>query len=630
MFEKLYLKSHFERDKDGTFHVIYRGLEDPTQVMRSEGLTREKRKGIPTNLQYIIETFTLPFSVYDSGFNSRGEQKLEELKRLAERRAFSLDIEAFNQNRMPDPRKDPIVCIGYGNESSVKVLFNGEGKDFGGTLAGEEGTTKYNVFFGDERDILKMLKADSENTDNIFMVGHHNLSFDNRYIDERGKILGVEMGIRSYNLGNVFDRKSKARIFTRFVNIDPLPIIKDVLPSSRLEDMARMFGIKTKKMRIEELWRYYLDKDYLPIISHNINDVLITIRSFRHLLPALYNYGIHSIGTFEYSYTNPARNFALREYLNHLKKKGLTIEEILERVRLVLPDISFHPGSEKVVSKPEVNVESRKFKEAYLIDLSLCVAEKLKPQKESPYSSVLGELLESYRNANPDLLEGRLQQLVTAGMIDDIIIAMEKSPSYRELIGRTREDVKKELKGEIYSSRRFVIVREHRDTGICLPLENVLVFGNLFLGNYRGVPLGSVPKKQPRIPYNLHRALVQDLFDIVLNDSSGEMDEYERNIRERRATLDDLKIEAKGYDEPKLSRESKRKKFADEVMEDSGIRIEPKAIVYVAKTVGGFVTLEQLRSDENWSGMIDWEFYENSVGRLKRILVKSNPLTTFF
>jgi hypothetical protein len=443
-----------------------------------------------------------------------------------------------------------------------------------------------------------------------------------RYIKTRAELLGIPNEIKVQTAKTLFENR-KICILPNFMNIDILPLIQYAnLPSTKLEHVSKIFGLEPSKMPIEELWLYYDSKKFDRIIEHNVNDVIITSEVLNQISFPIYLLVEKTIGTFTYGlYSNLPRNIMVRTLLNHYKKKGYKIEEILETIDKELVKISFSFGK-GIKGKLEVKVDAR-LEKAKLLDLALMASEKLKN-----YNLVFEDLLRTYQEIASNSIEEKVCKRMISGILYKILMSMGKTREYKNKIESVNEKIKNEVgkKSRIYcSSGKYLVVDDFQDHSFSLTDVILHSKPRIFLANCEGILIGTIPRNRVGTPLKFYEAFIQDLFNIALGKPAEEMKKMRKRLEEGNLSIDDLKIEVRGVDTTQLTKDTKKKNFADRTL---GRKTEPWERIYVVKTKDGFSTLEEIKKNPERIEEVDLGFYKKKFSELFTVLKKIKSLNS--
>jgi hypothetical protein len=629
MHEPLYILTNvIPKDSNGEFEVYLKDLYSGKVQKRTEKIElRKKYKNISRTLQFFIQKNVYPHSIYDNNLQQQGNMDFESFKSEISQRCTTIDIEVLNPNRIPQSNKDEIVCISYGNDNSVVVRFNGEGEEKVGK--------NYFVYFDDEKNLLKETFEDLKKSSDLFLCGHNIFGFDLTYMKNRAEILGIQNEIKTYSAKTLFNNKNIS-ILPYFINIDLLPISQYAsFPSTKLEYIAKIFGIKSEKMPIEELWSYYKDRKFESIINHNVNDVKVTFEILKRFSPSIYFLAGKTIGTFTYGlYSNLPKNMMIRTLLNHYKGKGYRINEILEKINEELKKISFSLDSEEVKEKLEIRVNTR-IEKAKLLNLPLIVSEKLKNldcEKLKNFKIVFEDFLKDYQEIDSNSIDRNISQRIVSGILYKLLLSMRKKKEYKDIIESAIEEIKDEVKNsKVYcSSGKYLVVDDFQDSllnSYSSSLTNVILYSEpkVFLANYGGILIGTIPRNHVETPVKFYEALIQDLFNISLGESAEEMKKIGERLEKGEISVDDLKIQVSGVDTTQLTRDSPRKKFVDETVKRE---TKPEERIYKVKVKSRYLSLEEIKRNPKKIEEVDLEFYKKKFSELYTVLKKIKSLNS--
>jgi hypothetical protein len=620
MHEPLYILTNV-LPKNGEFEAYLRDIrsnEVRKIVRRFE--SKENCKNISMILQFFIENEIFPLSVYDSRLNLIGRMSHDTFKNAISERYVAIDIEVLNPNRIPRPDRDEIVCISYGNKDRVVVGFNGE--------SDIKFMENYIVFFDDEKKLLKETFEDLENSSGLFLAGHNIFGFDLRYMKKRAEIFKIPNEIKSYTAKTLFSNEN-ILILPNLINIDLLPILQYAnLPSVKLEHVAKIFGLESKKMPIEELWIYYNSKEYDRIIEHNVNDIITTSEILNKISFPIYLLAEKTIGTFTYGlYSNLPKNIMVRTLLDYCKDKRYRIDKILEIIDKELEKISFSLNREEVKGKLEAKVDAR-LEKAKLLDLPLMVSERLKDYL------IFENLLKTYQEIGLDSTEEKLCKRIISGILYKILTSMRKKEEYKKEIESKIEEIKNEVgkNSKVYcSSGKYLVVNDFQDYSSSLTNVILCQEPKVFLANCEGILIGTIPRKPVGMPERFYEAFIQDLFNIALGKPTEEMKKIGERLERGNFSPDDLKIQLSGVDTTQLTRDSKKKIFVDKTVKR---KTEPWERIYVVRLKGEkYLALEEMRRNREKIKEVDLDFYRKEFSKLQEVYKKissRNSLNAFF
>ncbi|GAB6148223.1 DNA-directed DNA polymerase [Stetteria hydrogenophila] len=224
-----------------------------------------------------VEEVSAPGYYVDKAFTVKGE--IEEAEEAVMRdpleglRIMAFDIEAYNPQRSPDPRRDPVILIGYKvHPGGEAVILEADGRS-------------------DKRLIARFVEA-VRKTDPDIIVGYNQNRFDWPYLMERAKIhaLRLEVGRRrgATPQPSVYGHIS----VPGRLNVDLYDFADEMheVKVKSLEEVAEYLGVKRKSERvILEWWQiaeYWDDEKKRPILKqYTADDVDSTMGLAHRFLP---------------------------------------------------------------------------------------------------------------------------------------------------------------------------------------------------------------------------------------------------------------------------------------------------------------------------------------------------------
>lgn len=224
-------------------------------VARVPGVREVVEADIRFSMRYLIDTNLYPMRWYsieveegrlpglrvDAYYVARGEPR--ELEEYAGRdpleglRVMAFDIEVYNPQRSPDPRRDPVIIIGYmTDEGGEPVLLVSEGNN-------------------DRRTISEFNKIILEYDPDI-IVGYNQNRFDWPYLVERAKVLGVKLDV-----GRRINSPPQPSVYGHYsipgrLNVDLYDFADEMyeVKMKTLEEVADYLGVLPKDKRVVLEW----------------------------------------------------------------------------------------------------------------------------------------------------------------------------------------------------------------------------------------------------------------------------------------------------------------------------------------------------------------------------------------
>lgn len=615
----LYFKTNVIQERRGGdyfFRVYYRSF-DGRIVVRNEKIQNELNlKNISKLQQYFIETKTFPFNLYDENFELVKTSRAE-FEKLS--KSF-YDIEVFNPKRIPNPDSDQIIAIGILKENEIKVWLSEEEKK-----VVKKGAIE--IEHGDEKTILKKFLDKLFETE--IAIGYNTYNFDNSYIQARARSLKFEdkrLPI-SYTPTALFEEK-KARIFPGLINIDLLHLAKYFdFPSISLEFLSKIWKFKRMEIEIDELYKFFLKKEYDKIIEHNVNDVVITKSLFEKIGNLLWNLGELSIGTLEYavsSYHSFPKLCIMRNILEFLEKRGKKKNEILKEMEKQLNKIRTFPTNRKKSFSSTFIFTPCKIDESYIIFKRLEVAKKLIENKIDMITYSLKRILEKYKNR-----EG-IEKFGLIKIIDNFVSLLAKSRIYEKNIENLENKLMNELKrNELkYASHRLALTDFQPESIECFKLDSLIVFENQFIGKIGNYILGSkitsFLKDQPEY---FKKVTFSAILSLLEGHKHNEIEKLIEKLNKKEIKPEELALKVVKKRE---SDEITRKSLKDEIIESIEKRygkIEKNSVIKVVKTT----TPEKfMLVDEVLPEFIDVEWYLQKLRKIQKNLKFQTPLYKWF
>jgi DNA polymerase elongation subunit (family B) len=594
-----YLITNVIPKQKNEFIVYRRNIDNLDYEVLKVNLKRPSSKNIPKLLELFLRKKIYPFGVYDYDLNFIRHLSTEEYKKFASEYSISLDIEAYNKYRYPDPKTDPITCIGFGNIDYGKVIFVGKSDDFFDIKTG------YKIkFYETEREALEKFEDELYDSKPIFLITHNGFNYDYPYLQKRGEKNKINLNIDTLSPLSLFNR-GKIRTYDGFLNVDLIYPTDMLFPKRDLGFCAKFFDLEMSKMSIDELWISYENKEYGRIIEHNVGDVRTTQLLFLKLYPYIYYLAQKLIGPLDYAFSsNLVKSMYIRNVLDYYTRKRKRVNEIVEIIDENWKKIN-NFRRKKITYKVERKAKRHiKLDRAYLIDLSIEAAKKIS-QLSVPYKYVLLNLL----NDHEKYYKYPYLSKIIRELIDDCVREIEKKKIWKEKIENIREDLSKKYTYYMYKSRRYLILPSNRKYDKPLDeLKNLVFFENSFITNWRSIPIYSVPKRKIDIelaePKDFYNAFIDDIvFTIVLEKRKDlEIKKIKEQIKNETIPPSKLRIEVKGYNPKQLSGKTKRHHFVDKVSKEIGIKLKKGDTINVIKTPEGFV-----KSEDYYSGNYQYD-----------------------
>jgi hypothetical protein len=212
-----------------------------------------------------------------------------------------------------------------------------------------------------------------------------------------------------------------------------------------------------------------------------------------------------------------------------------------------------------------------------------------------------------------------------SGILYKILMSMGKTREYKNKIESVNEKIKNEVRknSRIYcSSGKYLVVDDFQDHSFSLTDVILHSEPRIFLANCEGILIGTIPRNPVGTPVKFYEAFIQDLFNIALGKPAEEMKKMRKKLEEGNLSMDDLKIEVRGVDTTQLTKDTKKKNFADRTL---GRKTELWERIYVVKTKEGFSTLEEMRRNPERIEEADLDFYRREFYELWGIFKTLNP-----
>jgi DNA polymerase I len=136
-----------------------------------------RERDITYAYQYLIDKRLYASRYYDFTIEEGRPLKAKELPdEPLDLKVMAFDIEVYNPKEVPDPERDPVVCIGYTTGRKKEVLY-----------WTQEG--------GSEKEIIEGFAEAVEREDPDVIVGYNSAGFDFPYLAKRCRALGIKLAL---------------------------------------------------------------------------------------------------------------------------------------------------------------------------------------------------------------------------------------------------------------------------------------------------------------------------------------------------------------------------------------------------------------------------------------------------
>lgn len=227
----------------------------------------------------IVERFLNPgYYGVDSVYIIRGDIREDPVKAnidpLKDLRIMAFDIEVYNPQKTPDPRKDPIIMIGimsYPGDSEPLILEADDDSDV---------------------RLIREFIDEVKRRDPDIIVGYNQNRFDWPYLIERARIHGIQLDV-GRRRGGVPQSSAYGHISVPGrLNVDLLDFAMEIreVKVKSLDEVADYLGVMPRDKRVLLEWweigEYWRDKSKRDILRAYLrDDVLSTMGLALKLLP---------------------------------------------------------------------------------------------------------------------------------------------------------------------------------------------------------------------------------------------------------------------------------------------------------------------------------------------------------
>ncbi|MEM1685534.1 MAG: DNA polymerase II [Acidilobaceae archaeon] len=227
----------------------------------------------------IVERFLNPgYYGVDSVYIIRGDIREDPVKAnidpLKDLRIMAFDIEVYNAQKTPDPRKDPIIMIGimsYPGDSEPLILEADDDSDV---------------------RLIREFIDEVKRRDPDIIVGYNQNRFDWPYLIERARIHGIQLDV-GRRRGGVPQSSAYGHISVPGrLNVDLLDFAMEIreVKVKSLDEVADYLGVMPRDKRVLLEWweigEYWRDKSKRDILRAYLrDDVLSTMGLALKLLP---------------------------------------------------------------------------------------------------------------------------------------------------------------------------------------------------------------------------------------------------------------------------------------------------------------------------------------------------------
>ena len=260
-------------------------------VARVEGVREVLEADIRFAMRFLIDTNMYPLRWYEASVEEepRGPFLVDAAYRLLEvpREAaggeerdpleglslLAFDIEAYNPQRSPDPKRDPVIIIGLMSDGDEEPLL----------LEAED---------HDDSRLLREFVEEVKRRDPDIIVGYNSNGFDWPYLLERAKIHGLKLDV-----GRRRGVQPQPSVYGHIsvpgrLNVDLYDFAEEMseLKMKTLEEVADYLGVMPKSERvILEWWQiseYWDDPEKRPVLEeYTKHDVISTYGLAGKFLP---------------------------------------------------------------------------------------------------------------------------------------------------------------------------------------------------------------------------------------------------------------------------------------------------------------------------------------------------------
>lgn len=611
----MYLKANVLPKKVGNKYVflVYYRSQDGKIVERMEEVKNNiKLQNISKLQQYFIETRTTPFQLYNENFEPERELSSNEFERM---KKIYYDIEAFNPERIPFPKIDPIISIAtLSNKPKVFVNSDLERVEEGEIL----------IKYEDERRILIDLL--NELFGNDLAIGYNSFAFDNPYIQERARVLGLKdfKFPISYTPTRLFERK-KIAIFPGIINVDLLPLIRFFnFPSSSFDFLSKIWKFERKVGKVEDLYKFFLRKEYWEIISHNLEDVELTRIIFEKLRNFIWHLGNMGIGTLEYviaSFHSLPRLLIIREISEFLREKGYKTIEILKVIDEELTKLPSVP-KERVEIKigPKIFATTPiRLEDVYLVFRRYEMGKIL--EGRDLIILALKRILNKIEECNG------FEKFGFINIVDRLVSFLERSPFYNHLTRKANLERILSTYNPKYFSKKFMFI-DSEPLVEYFKIDSLLLFDNSFIGKIGdyifGTNFSRILRGQPEY---FREIAITSILNLLEGRITAEINELIEKLRKKEIELNKLEIRILKKREPS---EVTKKSLNDEIVEcfeNRYGRVRKGRVIKVIKTVGPerFLDAREVGKED-----VDYDWYLERANQIKSLLGFQKSLFEWF
>lgn len=164
----------------------------------------------------------------------------EDIAEFEKRMGF--DIEVYNPQGAPNPKKDPVIMISYRTPSDKKVITY------------KKNTNENVVFAKDEREMFLLFSEKIEKYDPGIIYGYNSSNFDIPYLKERGEVIKAKVEFARW--GEAMKRRKKG--LNTGLNL-PGRVHLDLYPASRL--LGQIGVINVNKFTLQDVYESVTGKE---------------------------------------------------------------------------------------------------------------------------------------------------------------------------------------------------------------------------------------------------------------------------------------------------------------------------------------------------------------------------------
>ncbi|MCL2156741.1 MAG: DNA-directed DNA polymerase [Methanobrevibacter sp.] len=198
-----------------------------------------------------------------------------------ELRILSFDLEVYNPKGMPNASKNEIIMIGISSNVGIEKVISTKGEDL-----------DYVETVENEKEMIEKFVAIVKENNIDIIVGYNSDNFDFPYLNDRAKLLGVDLdlGMDGSNLKFMRRGYTNAATLKGLIHIDLYLLMRRYISLDRytLERVYQeLFGEEKVDVPGDKIWQYWDSdsEDLVKLFEYSLDDVVSTLKIAEETLP---------------------------------------------------------------------------------------------------------------------------------------------------------------------------------------------------------------------------------------------------------------------------------------------------------------------------------------------------------